>query len=192
MKCPLQLLVWKVENKLLKHTSSAQAKRAYSWRNPGQCVCTNLRWHVFLCWVDWLSIIHIIANPGRQQWCADTCTCSSLKVSHFRYVLAWGTSVLLLSTASTGKYDLLFLSTLTCFFLSICQVIWTGCVVSHSLEWVLLIDWRLFPSYALRQNCWHIWPISSAWSRDFSLSPSRMTSSCVTSRQCVLCCVRFI
>ncbi len=103
MKCPLQLLVWKVENKLLKHTSSAQAKRAYSWRNPGQCVCTSLRWHVFLCWVDWLSIIHIIADPGRQQWCADTCTCSSLKVSHFRYVLAWGTSVLLLSTASTGK-----------------------------------------------------------------------------------------
>ncbi len=90
------------------------------------------------------------------------------------------------------KYDLLFLSTLTCFFLSICQVIWTGCVVSHSLEWVLLIDWRLFPSYALRQNCWHIWPISSAWSGDFSLSPSRMTSSCVTSRQCVLCCVRFV
>ncbi len=145
---------------------------------------------MFSCggWIGSVSI-HIIADPGRQQWCADTCTCSSLKVSHFRYVLAWGTSVLLLSTASTVICSFFLL---TCFFLSICQVIWTGCVVSHSLEWVLLIDWRLFPSYALRQNCWHIWPISSAWSGDFSLSPSRMTSSCVTSRQCVLCCVRFV
>ncbi len=59
---------------------------------------------MFSC-VGWLGSvsIHIVADPGRQQWCADTCTCSSLKVSHFRYVLAWGTSVLLLSTASTGK-----------------------------------------------------------------------------------------
>lgn len=60
---------------------------------------------MFSCvgWIGSVSI-HIIADPGRQQWCADTCTCSSLKVSHFRYVLAWGTSVLfLLSTASTGK-----------------------------------------------------------------------------------------
>jgi len=103
-------------------------------------------------------------------------------VSHFRHVSAQETSVVLLSIANTGNITC---SLLLCFFLLfLCQ--------SVRLFDPFLTLWSSFNrrvSFSLlctAANCWHIFPMSSTWSEDFSLSPSRMTSSCVTSRQCVL------
>lgn len=134
--------------------------------------------------------IHIVADPGCQQCCADTCTCSALKVSHFRHVSARDTSVVLLSIANREN---MICSSFLCMFFpcSFCLIL------SGYLNYLCCVSVfgvgsfnRLasFPLLCTAANRWHI---SSAWSKDFSLSPSRMTSSCVTSRQCVLSCVCF-
>lgn len=132
--------------------------------------------------------IRIVADPGCQKCCADTCTCSALKVSHFRHVLAWDTSVVLLSIANREN---MICSLLLCmFFPCSFYLILSGylnCSCCVTVFGVSSFN-RLasFPLLCTAANRWHM---SSAWSKDFSLSPSRMTSSCVTSRQCVLCCL---
>lgn len=133
--------------------------------------------------------IRIVADPGCQKCCADTCTCSALKVSHFRQVLAWDTSVVLLSIANREN---MILYSYACFFPCSFYLILSGYLNYSCCVSVFGVGSfnRLasFPLLCTAANRWHM---SSAWSEDFSPSPSRMTSSCVTSRQCVLSCVCF-
>lgn len=169
--------MWGLENKL-KMYQVHRSKKVCSWGNTHLVyTCTSL----FSC-LGSVSI-HIVADPGRQKCCADTCTCESFQT-------CFGTRDFCGLTQhckhrEKHRENMTFSLLLCMFFSSVLSI-------RVSLFGVGSFN-RLasFPLLCTAANCWHILPMSSAWSEEFSLSPSRMTSSCVTSRQCVLCCVSF-